>query len=234
MPALQAVSYHHDPLLTSPDADVVFRSSEGTYYRMHSFVLQTTSGFFRPMLSLIEYRWHPIGLEEDDGVLEKLFSMISGMEVPCWKSLEEMEGPTSIIHPLRQEHALILKRIPTDDLLRLIDLRRERRDAFIIAIDNEVQFTSGCNAQTCACSRPTDHHAWHALKLAMYMEMDERPIGTVVRNMDEGDWEAAEKCWNHQCRHCGRLVYDQLATMKRIRPCVDKLPSRLRPRMVQR
>ncbi|KAG0702553.1 hypothetical protein DFH29DRAFT_920862 [Suillus ampliporus] len=260
---------------------------------MHSFVLRTTSGFFRPMLSLIDIdgsgsrpdpssEASPIGLEENDGVLEKLFSMISGMEVPCWDSLEQMEGvlhaaekydtpgPTSTIHsaitsprfmadPLRvyaiaaryqweeslqhaaeaclaipihhQKDAPILKRIPSEDLLRLTDLRRDRRDAFIKAIDNEVRFTSGCSAKTCKCGRPTDHHAWHALKLAIYMRMDEKPIGTVVRNLEDGDWEAAAKCWNHTCRHCGVLVYDRIATMKRIRPCVDKLPSQLGPRI---
>ncbi|KAG0702560.1 hypothetical protein DFH29DRAFT_851461 [Suillus ampliporus] len=293
MPSIQAVSYH--PLFSSPDADVVFRSSEGTYYRMHSFVLWTTSGFFRPMLSLkniadsgsrpdLSSEDSPIALDENDGVLERLFSMMSGMVVPCWDSLEEMEGvlyaaekydtpgPTSIIRsaitsprfmadPLRvyaiaaryhweewllqyaaeaclaipihqQKHVPVLKRVPTDDLLRLIDLRRERRDVFINAIDNAVQFTRKCNTQTCGCGKATDHRGWSALKLAMYMEMDERPIGTVLRNMYEENWEAAaEACWNHHCRHCGRLVYDQMATMKCIRLCIDKLPLRLRPKV---
>lgn len=70
------VNYH--PLFGSSDADVVFRSSEGTYYRLHSIVLRTTSGFFRPMLSLSDHidgsgsspradpssKTSPIGLEE--------------------------------------------------------------------------------------------------------------------------------------------------------------------------
>ncbi|KAG2343460.1 hypothetical protein BDR05DRAFT_975988 [Suillus weaverae] len=252
------VSYH--PLFGSPDADVVFRSSEGTYYRLHSFVLRTTSGFFRPMLSLsgsgsspdLSSDASPIGLEEKDGVLARFFTMISGMEIPQWDTLDEIEdvlhaaekydtpGPISIIRsaitsprfmldPLRvyaiaarsQEYIPVLKRIPTDDLLRLIDLRRERRDAFIHAIDNEVHFTSGC-------SRDKYHHPWYALKLSVYMEMDERPI---VRNMNDLDWEVAKKCWSHKYTYCGRLVYNQIATMECIRPCVDKLPLQLRPRI---
>ncbi|KAG1781147.1 hypothetical protein EV702DRAFT_1074314 [Suillus placidus] len=279
------VSYH--PLFGSPDADVVFRSSEGTYYRLHSFVLRTTSGFFRSMLSLsgsgsspdLSSDASPIGLEEKDGVLARFFTMISGMEIPQWDTLDEIEdvlhaaekydtpGPISIIRsaitsprfmldPLRvyaiaarykweevlqhaaeaclaipihqQEYIPVLKRIPTDDLLRLIDLRRERRDAFIHAIDNEVQFTSGCSRDKCACGRTTDHHPWYALKLSVYMEMDERPI---VRNMNDLDWEVAKKCWSHKCTYCGRLVYNQIATMECIRPCVDGLPLQLRPRI---
>ncbi|KAG1741679.1 hypothetical protein EDB19DRAFT_1895072 [Suillus lakei] len=256
-------SYH--PLFSSPDADVVFRSSEGTRYRMHSLVLRTTSGFFRPMLSLIDgggsssdpsSEASPIGLEEND-------------RLPQWDSLDEIEdvlhaaekydtpGPISTIRsaitsprfmadPLRvyaiaaryqweealqhaaeaclsiaihqQQYIPALKRIPTDDLLRLIDLRRERRDAFIHAINNETLFTSVGDYQ----------HPWHALKLAMYMEMDERQA--IVRNLDSQDWEAAKKCWNHRCI-CGKVVYDQIETMKRIRPCVDSLPLRLRPRI---
>lgn len=252
---------------------------------MHSLVLRTTSGFFRPMLSLIDgggsssdpsSEASPIGLEENDGVIERLFTMISGMEVSQWDSLDEIEdvlhaaekydtpGPISTIRsaitsprfmadPLRvyaiaaryqweealqhaaeaclsiaihqQQYIPALKRIPTDDLLRLIDLRRERRDAFIHAINNETLFTS---VGDCVCGRVRDQHPWHALKLAMYMEMDERQA--IVRNLDSQDWEAAKKCWNHRCI-CGKVVYDQIETMKRIRPCVDSLPLLLRPRI---
>ncbi|KAG2130701.1 hypothetical protein DEU56DRAFT_740536 [Suillus clintonianus] len=279
------LDYH--PLFSSPDADIVFRSSEGTHYRMHSFVLRTTSGFFQPMLSLVggsgsspdsSSEASPIGLGENDDVLKRLFAMISGMEVPQWDSLDKLEhvlhaaekydmpGPISTIRsaitaprfmedPLRvyaiaaryqweealqpaaegcfaiaihhQQYIPILKRIPSDDLLRLIDLRRERRDAFLHAIDHEVQFTSGNNADKCSCSRSTDHRGWYALKLAVYMEMDKKPI---VRNLDDQNWEVANKCWSYRCQ-CAKVVYDQVETMKRIRPCIERLPTKLRPRI---
>ncbi|KAG2367639.1 hypothetical protein BDR07DRAFT_1393169 [Suillus spraguei] len=281
------VSYH--PLFGSPDADAVFRSSEGTHYRLHSFVLRTTSGFFRPMLSLSDINSigsspdpsseaSSIGLQETDGVLTRLFIMISGMEIPQWDSLDEIEevlhaaekydmpGPISILRsviishhfmaeplhvyaiaaryqweevlqnaaeacfaiPIHQQNYLsVLKRIPTDDLLRLIDLRRERRDAFMRAINNEVQFTDGCSRDECVCGRATDRHALYRFKLSVYKEMDEKPI---ARNMDDEDWKAARRLWNHKCLFCGTLVYDRIATMEGIRPCIDMLPTQLRPR----
>jgi len=225
----------------------------------------------------------PIGLEENNSVLEKLFRMISGMEVPRWDSLEEMEevlyaaekydtpGPASIIRsaltkprfladPLRlyaiaaryqweeelqqaaeaclaisiheEEHLPNLMRIPTDDLLRLIDLRRQRRDAFANNIDTAELFNGGNSASACrGCGKTVDHHAWHALKHAMYVEMDKRPIGTILRNMDGMDWTVAERCWASQCGGCQTMVHSRVDTMKGIRACVDRLPMRLRPRI---
>ncbi|KAG2367638.1 hypothetical protein BDR07DRAFT_1393163 [Suillus spraguei] len=287
------VRFNYHPLFGSPDADVIFRSSEGTYYRLHSIVLRTTSGFFRPMLSLSDHvdgsgsspqadpssETSPIGLQEKDGVLTRIFTMISGIEIPQWDSLDEIEevlhaaekydmpGPISILRsaitshrfmanplhvyaiaaryqweevlqhaaeaclaiPIHKRNYLpVLKRVPTDDLLRLIDLRRERRDAFLNAMSNKVQFTSGSSREKCTCGKITDHHPWYLFKLSVYMEMDEKPI---VRNMDDMDWEAAKKLWSHKCMVCGRLMYDRTATMERIRPCIDRLPLQLRPRI---
>jgi hypothetical protein len=36
----------YDPLFAFDDADFVLRASDGTHYRIHTFTLRTTSGFF--------------------------------------------------------------------------------------------------------------------------------------------------------------------------------------------
>ncbi len=42
--------YH--PAFSFADADVILRSNQGTLYRVYSFTLRTTSGFFATMFSL--------------------------------------------------------------------------------------------------------------------------------------------------------------------------------------
>ncbi|KAF8625532.1 hypothetical protein AX17_006820, partial [Amanita inopinata Kibby_2008] len=43
-------TYH--PLFSSPEADIVLRSLEGTLFRVHSYILRTTSGLFRTVFTL--------------------------------------------------------------------------------------------------------------------------------------------------------------------------------------
>ena len=43
-------SYH--PVFSNPNGDVVLRSTEGTLYRLHSYILRASSGLFETMFSL--------------------------------------------------------------------------------------------------------------------------------------------------------------------------------------
>ncbi|KAK7030463.1 hypothetical protein VNI00_014048 [Paramarasmius palmivorus] len=100
----------------SPDADIVLRSTEGTLYRIPSFVLRTTSGFFSSMLSLPGATSdhtddHPIPIPHSDRVVEIVLLMLSGLEIPplhtlSYDHIEEIlnltetwdtPGPQSII-----------------------------------------------------------------------------------------------------------------------------------------
>ncbi|KAJ4481003.1 hypothetical protein J3R30DRAFT_2387358 [Lentinula aciculospora] len=45
-------NHQYHPLFSSPAADVVLCASDGVMYRMHSYTLRTTSGFFRDMFTL--------------------------------------------------------------------------------------------------------------------------------------------------------------------------------------
>lgn len=101
MASEKALTY--DPLFSEEDATIVLTSSDGVNYRLHPFTLRTTSGFFRDMISLPQkgsddagdvkgIRDEHIGLSEGSKVLGTLLSMISGLAVKKWESLDEMEA----------------------------------------------------------------------------------------------------------------------------------------------
>ncbi|KAJ6579098.1 hypothetical protein DFH09DRAFT_979770 [Mycena vulgaris] len=89
------------PCFADKSADVMLQSTEGTLYRVHSFILQTTSGFFRTMLSLPQPddtkapQEIPVG--EKDAVMERVLRMMCGLEIPRWASLEEVEAALDLI-----------------------------------------------------------------------------------------------------------------------------------------
>ncbi|CAA7263774.1 unnamed protein product [Cyclocybe aegerita] len=101
-----ATQYH--PLFSLPDADVVLRSLQGTLYRIHSFTLRMTSGFFETMFSLPQPKTHRprrddldtaktelhpdvLDVYENDFPLERLLRLISGLPVPRWETMDEIE-----------------------------------------------------------------------------------------------------------------------------------------------
>ncbi|KIM35439.1 hypothetical protein M413DRAFT_32470 [Hebeloma cylindrosporum] len=81
--------YH--ALFSLSDADFVIRSLQGTLYRIHSYTLRITSGFFESMFSLPQPKNSLISdvldVYEDDFPLELLLKMIIGLPIPRWKSL---------------------------------------------------------------------------------------------------------------------------------------------------
>jgi len=84
--------YH--ALFSLSDADFVIRSLQGTLYRIHSYTLRTTSGFFESMFSLPQPRDSPnsdvLDVYEDDFPLELLLKMISGLALPKWESISDL------------------------------------------------------------------------------------------------------------------------------------------------
>ncbi|THU88567.1 hypothetical protein K435DRAFT_830530 [Dendrothele bispora CBS 962.96] len=110
----ERATYH--PKFDSEEGDIILRSSEGTLYRVPSFVLRTTCGFFGSMPSLTSRSSSGsksdtslIPTEHPDDILSIFLLLISGLEIPIWSSFDdvcsllqlckswEAPGPISII-----------------------------------------------------------------------------------------------------------------------------------------
>ncbi|KIY50374.1 hypothetical protein FISHEDRAFT_39617 [Fistulina hepatica ATCC 64428] len=107
-------SFH--PLFSDPGADIVLASKGGsTRFRVHSWTLKTTSGFFRQMFSLPNPDTSPaevLYLDEDEVTLEHLLRMACGfplLPVQDYDQIDallfaaekfDMPGPMSIIRLL--------------------------------------------------------------------------------------------------------------------------------------
>lgn len=116
--------YH--PQFSSPEADMTLRSFEGTLYRVSSYTLRTTSGLFQTMFCLpqpvkrnrshclhsdecAESDEQILDVYEENCVLVRILSLMSGLPTPKWETFEELEkvlitadkwdtpGPISII-----------------------------------------------------------------------------------------------------------------------------------------
>jgi len=114
---VQSPIYH--PLFSSTDGDVVLGSQDRTLFRVHSYTLKTTSGWFRSMYSLptkadpgADLPADIIYLDEDTATLEAVLRMVSGFPIPTLDSYEiiepimyaaekyDMPGPMSIVRAL--------------------------------------------------------------------------------------------------------------------------------------
>jgi len=119
------VSPKYHPDFSDSDADVVLHSTGGRLYRVHSYTLRTTSGFFESMFSLPQPNHIPGGRKqqfgfaststtfldvyESDFELERVLRLMCGLSIPPWGCLEELErvlhlaekwdtpGPISVI-----------------------------------------------------------------------------------------------------------------------------------------
>jgi hypothetical protein len=123
------ITYH--TLFSSLDADVILGSKDGLSsqcFRVHSFTLKTTSGWFRAMFTLPQTSASLsspasdkdiIFLDEDQSTVEALLRMISGLPIPNLTSYDiiepllyaaekyDMPGPLSIIRMLVMTPAII-------------------------------------------------------------------------------------------------------------------------------
>lgn len=112
-------------LFNSPDADSVLGSKDGVLFRVHSFVLKTTSGWFRAMFSLPQKPQAPddptvtVYLDEDAATLEALLRCVCGLAIPRLDSYDiiesllfaaekyDMPGPPSIVRAMVSTPALL-------------------------------------------------------------------------------------------------------------------------------
>jgi hypothetical protein len=86
----------YDAAFAEDDAKIVLTSSDKVHYRVHSFTLRTTSGFFRDMISLpqphdTQSREDVIALDETSHVLGTLLRIICGLGVMKWESYDHVE-----------------------------------------------------------------------------------------------------------------------------------------------
>ncbi|KIK39190.1 hypothetical protein CY34DRAFT_808573 [Suillus luteus UH-Slu-Lm8-n1] len=102
---------------SSPDADVILGAKDHTLFRIHSWTLKTTSGWFRSLFSMPQRSSSPnhpetINLDEDSRTLESLLLMICGLPINPLISYDEvdallfaaekyeMPGPISLVRVL--------------------------------------------------------------------------------------------------------------------------------------
>ncbi|KAJ7198052.1 hypothetical protein B0H12DRAFT_1331358 [Mycena haematopus] len=147
----------YNPSFADPNADVVLQSLEGTLYRLHSFILRTTSGFFRTMLSLPQPMESKVPYEipvgEKNVVMERVLRMMSGLEIPRWSSFDEVEATLELIEkwdtpgPLSIIRTAIAAPLFADDPLRVYVLtthfgwEEETRDVLVQTL--KLQLLSG-------------------------------------------------------------------------------------------
>lgn len=112
------------PLFSSPDGDVLLGAKDGVLFRVHSFTLKTTSGWFRDMFSLPQKKTEPASndvlyMDEDASTLEILLRMACGLPIIRIESFDvvdavlyaaekyDMPGPLSIVRLLVMSQPLI-------------------------------------------------------------------------------------------------------------------------------
>lgn len=270
----------YDPMFDSTDADFELKSSDDTYYRIHAFILRTTSGFFRAMLTLPQQPNTPVesvSLGETSGVVGILLRMISGLEVPKWESLDDIEavlnaaykydmpGPITTLRAIAssppllneplglyviatrfgwreeitmaaertltlsihdEQYELILERIPTKPLLKLLNLHRKRRDGFRSLINSPERFTAeNIDPTYHLCGEPRNNKVWRNLKSRMILEMERRPLGDTLLGTNLTEWPETKECWDTRCLACNMPLYQRATTIDDIKACLDLLPS---------
>jgi len=132
---MQAETNTHDPsllhpLFSNPDGDIILGSKDGdVLFRTHTFILKTTSGWFRTLFSLPQKCSSAVPdviyMDESAAILENLLCMACGLPImpptsydavdPLLFAAEkyDMPGPLSIIRMLLMTPALL------DEPLRL-------------------------------------------------------------------------------------------------------------------
>src|SRR5262245_31508299 len=84
------------PLFASPEGDVVLGAKGGTLFRVHSFTLKTTSGWFRAMFTLPQKHTPTfptiLYLDEDAHTLEALFRMMCGLPILPLNSYDTVDS----------------------------------------------------------------------------------------------------------------------------------------------
>lgn len=122
-PPEEQVPVFHESF-NSPDADVVLGSKDRVLFRVHSFTLKTTSGWFRDMFSLPQRGQTSddhvdVFLDEDASTLEALLRCVCGLTIPRLESYDviepllfaaekyDMPGPLSIVRAMVSTPSLL-------------------------------------------------------------------------------------------------------------------------------
>lgn len=118
---VEVIPVYHE-LFNSPDTDTILGSKDGVLFRVHSFTLKTTSGWFRTMFSLpqkADEKPDTIYLDEEASLLEALLRCICGLPIPRLDSYDiiepllfaaekyDMQGPPSIVRALTMTPPLL-------------------------------------------------------------------------------------------------------------------------------
>ncbi|KAK0207271.1 hypothetical protein IW262DRAFT_664556 [Armillaria fumosa] len=135
-----------------------------------------------------------------------------------WEVEAELASKHTLELSLHEEqHQDALRRIPTRALVKLFKFHRKRRDEFRIGMEND--------ARCAGCGNAVDGSAWSALVWRMFWEMDTRPSGDKLCSLEIEEWEQMESCLLQKCGGCGRLVYERLEVLERVRKCLADLPD---------
>jgi hypothetical protein len=146
------------PLFNSLEADIVLGSKDDVFFRVHSFTLKMTSGWFSSMFTLPQKEnaagsasQVTVYLDEDSVVIEALLRCVCGLAIPQFDSYDiiepllyaaekyDMPGPLSIIRALALTPSLLADplhlyviacRYGWDDIVRLAATKTLTLDIF--------------------------------------------------------------------------------------------------------
>ncbi|KAI0344698.1 hypothetical protein BDW22DRAFT_1406279 [Trametopsis cervina] len=122
-----------------------------------------------------------------------------------------------------------LQKLSSLPLLGLLDLHRGRRDRLREGL-SQFPFVSDGGPSSCShCGSSVDYHTWRELKHAIIMEVDARPLGDTISEVQLMEWPQARSCWEARCETCSRVLYDKKETLLAVRHCIDALPMAVDP-----
>ena len=122
-----------------------------------------------------------------------------------------------------ERHQEELDRIPSQHLMKLLRLRRSRRDKLKSLLDGDMFLAGNSNSVCRGCDSERDDRSWLDLKTRVFMEMDKSPSGDALCTLDFQQWPEVIECLDAKCG-CGQSWYDNLHTLQIIKKCVDSLP----------
>jgi len=109
-------------------------------------------------------------------------------------------------------------------LLRLVKIRRERRDQLVEGLRRISSCTTRLPTETHPCNSSDTEACMEKLYTRIFWEMDKHPSGkTLLRALVADDWSEATRCWKLQCSGCGKKLYDKMLFVKEIQTELDKL-----------
>lgn len=120
-----------------------------------------------------------------------------------------------------EKYAPDLAKLGSNALVRLIRVRRERRDQLVA---NLRRLSNLPFSESHGCRSPEAEALMDKLQLRIFWEMDKHPSGhPLIRALTMDDWPEAIACWKLQCSECEKALYEKVAYVKEVRMELDKL-----------